>query len=87
MKIEKTCTVSATLEQVWAAMIDWGGVWKFQPFVVRSPLLSAHNEGVGAARRCEFSDNTSIVETVTAVDAPEITRTATAIQSPDLLSL
>ena len=68
MHAKKTVRVNAKAADIWAAFNDWGGVWRFQPWVVRSPLLSANNEGVGASRRCEFVDKTSIVETITKID-------------------
>ena len=68
MRVEKTVRVNATADKIWSAFNDWGGVWRFQPWVVRSPLLSSNNEGVGASRRCEFVDKTSIVETITRIE-------------------
>jgi carbon monoxide dehydrogenase subunit G len=68
MRAELTKRVNARAEDVWAAFNDWGGIWRFQPWVVRSPLLSVNNVGVGASRRCEFVDKTSIVETITQIE-------------------
>ncbi|MEM8836800.1 MAG: SRPBCC family protein [Pseudomonadota bacterium] len=68
MYVEMTNRVNASADKVWNAFCDWGGVWQFQPWVVRSPLLSANNEGIGAKRRCEFIDKTSIVETITRLE-------------------
>ena len=68
MRAEMTKRIDAAAEDVWAAFNDWGGIWRFQPWVVRSPLLSQKNEGVGAKRRCEFVDKTSIVETITRIE-------------------
>ena len=68
MRVEQTARVNAQAKDVWAAFNDWGGVVRFQPWVVRSPLLSKNNEGVGASRRCEFSDDTSIVETISRIE-------------------
>ena len=48
MRAEKTVRLNANAADVWTAFNDWGGVWRFQPWVVRSPLLSKNNEGVGA---------------------------------------
>lgn len=67
MKVSHARTLNSDAEQVWKAFVDWGGVWQFQPWVVRSPILSDIAEGVGTSRRCEFSDNTSIVETITRI--------------------
>ena len=67
MHAEMKKRVNAAAEDIWAACNDWGGIWRFQPWVVRSPLLSQNNDGVGAKRRCEFVDKTSIVETITKI--------------------
>lgn len=68
MRATQTLRIKGSAERVWDAFSDWGGIWRFQPWVTRSPLLSEHNEGVGASRRCEFTDGTSIVETVLEVE-------------------
>ena len=68
MRLEHTVRVNAKAAEIWTTFNDWGGVWRYQPWVVTSPLLSSNNEGVGASRRCEFVDKTSIVETITKID-------------------
>ncbi|MEM9715209.1 MAG: SRPBCC family protein [Pseudomonadota bacterium] len=68
MRLEHTVRVNAKAADIWTTFNDWGGVWRYQPWVVTSPLLSSNNEGVGASRRCEFVDKTSIVETITKID-------------------
>ena len=67
MQVEKSLQIQAPAQVVWQHFYDWGNVWRFQPWVVRSPLLTNIEDGVGASRRCELSDNTSIVETITNV--------------------
>ena len=67
MHIEKSVQIRAPVEEVWSHFYDWDNVWRFQPWVVRSPLLTNVENGVGASRRCEFSDGTSLVETITKV--------------------
>lgn len=68
MRVENSYTLDALAEDVWAAFSDWGAVYRFQPWVAESPILGGKNEGVGASRRCEFVDNTSIVETITRIE-------------------
>ena len=72
MRFEKTVRVKAPANKIWDAFYDWGGVWRFQPWVVRSPILSSTTEGVGASRCCEFVDKTSIVETITRIEQGRI---------------
>ncbi len=85
MLIEKTVRLKASPTDIWSKFQDWGNVWRFQPWVVRSPLLSDAGSGVGASRRCEFSDKTSIVETITkVVDGRRIEMSLTETPKPML---
>ena len=72
MRVEKTVRVKAPANKVWDAFYDWGGVWRFQPWVLQSPILGSTTQGVGASRRCEFVDKTSIVETITRIEEGRI---------------
>lgn len=63
-----TIEVNAPAERVWEVVSDFGGVHKFHPLVETSPLLTKNDRGLGAKRRCEFYDKTSIVEEVTKWD-------------------
>jgi len=65
MKVSIAVQVDSELKDVWAAFSDWSGVVNYHPWVINSPLLSEQNVGIGASRRCEFQDDSSIVETVT----------------------
>jgi len=65
MKVSKTVSINSNPNDVWNALADWGSIVNYHPWVVNSPLLSSEKSGVGASRRCEFADKTSIVETVT----------------------
>lgn len=65
MKVSKTVSIDSNPKDVWNTLSDWGGIVNYHPWVVNSPLLSNEKSGVGAARRCEFADKTSIVETIT----------------------
>ena len=63
--ISATRTIQSDSASVWAAVADIGGVHRWHPKVRQSPLLSEANEGLGAKRRCDFYDGTSVVEEVT----------------------
>ena len=62
--ISKTRGMNIASQKVWNVLKDFGGVYKFHPVVETSPLLSQHNEGVGAKRVCHFYDKSSITEEV-----------------------
>jgi ribosome-associated toxin RatA of RatAB toxin-antitoxin module len=64
--ITRTVIVNATLDRVWEVVSHVGSVQQWHPLVKRAPVLSPEPTGVGAQRRCEFHDGTSVVETVTA---------------------
>ncbi len=69
-KLSHTHRIQAKPEQIWPALADVGYVHHWHPKVKASPVLSDHAEGLGATRRCEFYDGTSVVEEVVAV-SPE----------------
>lgn len=65
MKVFQSVKIDSKLKDVWHTFSDMSGIVNYHPWVVRSPLLSECNTGIGASRRCEFLDNTSIIETIT----------------------
>ena len=65
MKVSIAIQVDSELKDVWAAFSSMSGIVNYHPWVINSPLLSKNDTGVGASRRCEFKDGTSIVETIT----------------------
>lgn len=60
--VEKT--VSRPVADVWEAISDFGGIYKFHPAVARSPLKGAQAGGIGAQRTCHFHDGNHVVEKV-----------------------
>ena len=73
-KLNQTHVIDAPLEQVWNVVKDFGGVHRFHPKVETSPLLSQNNEGLGAARVCNFYDGTSVKEEVVEYREGELLR-------------
>jgi len=65
LHVEKTIPINAPIQKVWQVIDDFGGVYKYHPVVEKSPMLSENATGLGAKRRCEFYDNTSVVEEIT----------------------
>jgi ribosome-associated toxin RatA of RatAB toxin-antitoxin module len=62
-----TRNVSAAPNTVWELISDVTRVVDFHPAVKSVDLLSDLPTGLGATRRCNFYDGTSVVETVTNV--------------------
>lgn len=54
--------INAPREQVWAALADFGGIYKFNPGVPTSHATSEANEGIGATRHCDLSVSGSSIE-------------------------
>lgn len=63
--IETKLYSKAPVERVWEVLSNYGGVHLYHPKVKSTPILSNNDKGIGAKRRCEFYDNSSVVEEVT----------------------
>jgi len=66
--ISRSIQVTASPEDTWRVVRDFGGVHRWHAKVESSPLLSSNNEGLGAKRRCEFYDKSSVVEEIISYD-------------------
>ncbi len=64
-----TRTVEAPLNQVWSILADFGGVYRFHPYVESSPLIAGQASGLGATRQCNFYDGNQVVEKVVGFEA------------------
>jgi ribosome-associated toxin RatA of RatAB toxin-antitoxin module len=63
-----TAIVRAPIDTVWNMVADVGTVADWHPAVQQAPVLSPNRIGLGAKRRCEFYDGTSVVEEVVRLD-------------------
>lgn len=63
--VEAKLNSSAPVDQVWNVISDYGNVHFYHPMVKSTPILTDNTKGVGAKRRCEFYNKSSIVEEVT----------------------
>ncbi len=68
MTIVRTIEIPASSEEVWNAVKDFGGIYKWNPYVQSVSLLSESNEGEGAVRVCHMYDGTSIKESVSGMN-------------------
>lgn len=57
--------IQAQPKVAWEAIADFFHVDNFHPFVKQVDGLSKVDRGEGAIRRCNFTDGTSVVETIT----------------------
>lgn len=54
----------APLDEVWNALDDFGGIWKYNPGVESSRIVNDIATGEGARRECLFYDGERIEETI-----------------------
>lgn len=57
--------MDSDVASVWAILDDFGSVYKYNPGVETSELLSEKKTGLGARRQCNFYDGTSLKEEIT----------------------
>jgi carbon monoxide dehydrogenase subunit G len=62
--VVRTRTVAADVDQVWAALADFGAISRWAPNVDHSCLMSDRTEGIGTVRRIQ-TGRTTVVERVT----------------------
>ena len=67
--IERTATVAAPPDAVWAVLADFGAISGWVPMIEHSCLLSDRTDGVGAVRRVQIARQT-LIERVTTWDEP-----------------
>jgi hypothetical protein len=60
--VDRVIDVSA--DRAWAIIDDFGGIYRFHPFVERSPIQNAVESGLGAERVCHFHDGNQITEQI-----------------------
>ena len=63
--VNVTRDIQISKESVWLALKDFAGIYKYNPGVKSSELLSRQPIGVGAQRICHFYDGSSLKETIT----------------------
>jgi ribosome-associated toxin RatA of RatAB toxin-antitoxin module len=61
----KSTTINAPLDKVWAILSDFNDVYTWAPTVTESYALNTKNQQVGAARHCEIKGFGGIDEVIT----------------------
>ncbi len=56
--------MNENVEAVWKVLDDYGTVYKYNPGVESSEILSEEKTGLGARRVCHFYDGSSLKETI-----------------------
>jgi hypothetical protein len=63
-QLEITRVISQSPEKIWSILKDFGGIYRVHPMVERSPIINGKASGLGAERRCEFYDGSTVEEVV-----------------------
>ncbi len=63
--VQVSKTIGLPADKLWAAMADYGGIYKFAPGVSHSEVLNDVVVGPGAQRICEFAGGGSVKEVIT----------------------
>jgi len=63
--VEAKLNAKAPVERIWEVIANYGDIHLYHPKVKSAPILTDNDKGVGAKRRCEFYDKSSVVEEVT----------------------
>lgn len=56
--------IDAPSHKVWAALADFGGVYKYSPGVADSHSLTVQNSGLGAERLCQLNPSGQVKERI-----------------------
>jgi carbon monoxide dehydrogenase subunit G len=64
-RLERSATVAAPPEQVWAVLSDFGAIANWVPIIQHSCLLSEQTERAGTVRRVQIARQTLIERVVT----------------------
>ena len=56
--------INAPVSEVWAALADIGGIYRWNPGVQGSHVTTEQAEGVGACRRCDLGGKNYLDEKV-----------------------
>ncbi len=64
-RVTVSTDINVNSQSAWAVLDDFESIYKFNPDVKNSELLSSQKTGVGAKRTCFFYDGTSLNETIT----------------------
>lgn len=63
--IEEKMRFNVSAEKVWDVLVDFTSAERWHFAVEKSPLLVGSPAGLGAKRKCNFYDGTSVVEEIT----------------------
>lgn len=62
--VEQSMRINLPASKVWAVLSDFGSMERFQDNVLSSPILAGPQSGIGTKRKCNFYDNSSVVEEI-----------------------
>jgi uncharacterized protein YndB with AHSA1/START domain len=67
-QLSTTATIHTPINLVWETIADVGKIAEWHPGVAQSPVLADNRTGLGATRRVEHYDGSTVVEKVTSLE-------------------
>ncbi len=61
---EKTIKVNVPAAKIWEVLKDFSGAENYSIEITTSPIINGIESGLGAKRKCSFSNGTSLVEEI-----------------------
>ncbi len=61
---EKTIKVNVPKSKIWEVLKDFSGAEKYSVEIATSPIINNIESGLGAKRKCSFTNGTSLVEEI-----------------------
>ncbi len=62
--VEKSMKFNIPASSIWNTLENFGGIDKYAPTIRSSSIVGVQQTGLGAKRRCTFTDGSSLVETI-----------------------
>ncbi len=62
--VERSMKVNLPAPTIWNSLEDFEGIENYSPTIKSSPIVGDQRTGLGAKRRCTFTDGSSLVEEI-----------------------
>ncbi|MCJ8314034.1 MAG: SRPBCC family protein [Saccharospirillaceae bacterium] len=63
-QVEKTIKVNVSSDKIWTVLKDFAAIENFAATITSSPIINNIESGLGAKRKCTFTDGSSLVEEI-----------------------
>lgn len=69
--VERSMKFNIPASAIWTSLESFGGIEEYSPTIKDSYIVGDQKTGIGAKRRCTFTDGSSVVETIIEYDEGE----------------